>query len=408
MSSSVPLPVSGPTNGGKTMIAEITTAYCNNPPKLAEGQKKVVTFCSVVPHFILETRANSQTFAIKFTDEHGRQRQVRIGRYGTVTVAQAKRRAMELNAERALGRDPAKERDERRAQVKVKDYIDDRFTPQHANRKSAKTIAVYMRRLSKALGSKTLEEVTPADVAAFQKKLLAEGLAEATVNRHVAYVRALFNLAIEEGVLTGRNPAASLKLFQEVHRDVYLTPDQVRRLVDMLHDEPNRGAAAVMFLLLLTGARLSEILKARHCDVNLALSLVTVPKSKNGRTRYIRLNPPAVQVIRVQQRNAVEGNPYLFPGKKARQPLESVRGPWERARSRANLPAGFRLHDLRHTFASALANAGVPINEIADLLGHRQLSTTKRYAHLAPQRLIETASIAATAWGMLPAPASSS
>jgi integrase len=95
-------------------------------------------------------------------------------------------------------------------------------------------------------------------------------------------------------------------------------------------------------------------------------------------------------------------NPYVFPGRLPGRSLENLRGTWERAKRAAALPAELRIHDLRHSFASALANAGTPINEIGVVLGHRQLSTTTRYAHHAPQRLVETAAVAARVWGLLP------
>jgi integrase len=101
-----------------------------------------------------------------------------------------------------------------------------------------------------------------------------------------------------------------------------------------------------------------------------------------------------------------ESNPHVFastcrPGR----PIENVRKAWERAKRLAGLPRGLRIHDLRHSFASALANAGTPLYEIGTVLGHSQLSTTTRYAHHAPQRLIATASAAILAWDLLPAPA---
>src|SRR5665647_2076141 len=82
----------------------------------------------------------------------------------------------------------------------------------------------------------------------------------------------------------------------------------------------------------------------------------------------------------------VADNPYVFPSLKlVQRPLEGLRGPWERAKKLAGLPADLRIHDLRHSLASALANAGTPLYEIGAVLGHSQLSTTTRYAHHSPQ-----------------------
>jgi len=88
----------------------------------------------------------------------------------------------------------------------------------------------------------------------------------------------------------------------------------------------------------------------------------------------------------------------------AGRPLEGLRKPWERAKRAAGLPADLRIHDLRTTLASALANAGTPLYEIGAVLGHRQLSTTSRYAHHSPQRMVETATVAERTWNLLPGP----
>jgi integrase len=91
----------------------------------------------------------------------------------------------------------------------------------------------------------------------------------------------------------------------------------------------------------------------------------------------------------------------VFPSpRKPDRPLEDVRGAWARTTKAAGMPEGLRIHDLRHSFASVLANLGTPLNEIGVLLGHTQISTTQRYAHHAPQRLLATAAAATRAWGL--------
>jgi site-specific recombinase XerD len=85
-------------------------------------------------------------------------------------------------------------------------------------------------------------------------------------------------------------------------------------------------------------------------------------------------------------------------------PLQGLRRIWERAKRAAGPPADLRIHDLRHSLASALANAGTPLYEIGAVLGYRQLSTTTRYAHHSPQRMVETATAAARAWNLMPVP----
>jgi len=133
--------------------------------------------------------------------------------------------------------------------------------------------------------------------------------------------------------------------------------------------------------------------------------VLTVPLSESGRPRHIPLSSAAVWVLQLQATRRVSNNPYVFPSRhKEGKPLEGLRRIWERANKAAGLPADLRIHDLRHSLASALANAGTPLYAIGAILGHKQLSTTTRYAHHSPQRMVETATAAARAWNLLPAP----
>jgi integrase len=201
----------------------------------------------------------------------------------------------------------------------------------------------------------------------------------------------MFNLAQKWQLFEGRNPAAAPGMMRAVHRDKYLTAYQTQALMRALDMERDKGAAAVLALLTVTGARRSEIVLATWDNVDLDRGMLTVLRSKNGRPRYIPLSPIAVAILERQATRRLPGNPHVFPS-------------WRRAKKAAGLPDDLRVHDLRHSFASALANAGTPLNEIGTVLGHTQLSTTTRYAHHSPQRLIATATAASNAWNLLPPP----
>jgi integrase len=154
-----------------------------------------------------------------------------------------------------------------------------------------------------------------------------------------------------------------------------------------------------------TGARKQEVLKARWENVDLDRLLLTVLQAKNGWVRHVPLSPVAAHIVRQQLLRRPADSPHVFPSdRRPGRALENLRGAWERAKLAAGLPGELRIHDLRHSFASALANAGTPLYEIGTVLGHTQLSTTTRYAHHAPQRLVATAATAERAWNLLPAP----
>lgn len=399
---------------------------------LPAGAAKRRHFDDRLVGFIAEQRRTTTTFYFRYKDARGRQHEVRLGRLGDVTVDQARKRAEQLKAEVSLGGDPAAEKAKLRAVPTLEAFARDRYLPHVQERlRAAHNIEAYLRlRILPVLGKKALNEVTQQDVADLRRKLMAEGLANGTVNRHLATLRAMFNLASKWEVHEGRNPAASPGMLREVHRDKYLSPAETQALVRALDADQDQTAAAVLVLLVVTGARRSEAMLAKWENVDLERGLLTVPRSKSGRPRHIPLSPFAVVVLQrqfarcqaeerereVEMAKAVargeaqvgdgDGpNPYVFPSRKVPgQPVEGVRGAWARAKKAAGLPEDLRIHDLRHSFASVLANLGTPLNEIGTVLGHTQLSTTLRYAHHAPQRLIDTATTASRAWNLLPEP----
>ena len=383
------------------MAQKLTRTLIRDLPPLPPGKTKVRLFDSQLPGFIAEVRASGVTFYIRYIDGRRRTRELKLGRHGVVTVDQARRRAEELKASVSLGADPLAERDKRRAIPSVADFVTDRYLPYIKEKlRSYATLESQLRlRIVPILGRKALDEVTQADVADLRRRLLADPKLS-----HLACVRAVFSLAIKFEVLTGRNPASAPNMLREQHRTKFLSIPETKALVRALDAETARDAAAAIMLLIVTGARKSEILNATWDNVDLPGKRLTVPLSKNGRTRTIYLSAAAVAVLNGQAAKAKEGALFVFPGREPDRGLEDLRGPWKRVKAAAGLAADLRIHDMRHNFASQLANNGIPLNEIAELLGHSSLSTTRHYAHHSGQRLVDTASIAAKAWDLLPAP----
>jgi integrase len=385
--------------------AKITRTFVRDLPPLPEGKPKVRYFDSTLPGFILEQRTTGCTFYLRYSDARRRSREIKLGRHGDVTVDQARKRAEELRASISLGGDPLAEREARRAIPTVAEFVRDQYLPAIKERlRSYSSVEAQFRlRIVPMLGNRGMDEITRAHVSALRQKLIDEGLSNPSVNRHLAALRGLFSAAIKWEVVTGRNPAANPSMLHEQHRDRFLSVTETQALVRALDAEPARDAAAALVLLILTGARKSEVLDATWNNVDLDGARLTVPLSKSGRTRHIPLSAAAVAVLRGQAVRAKEGGRFVFPGREPDRPLEDLRGPWERAKKAAGLASDLRVHDLRHSFASVLANLGTPLNEIGTILGHSQLSTTQRYAHHAQQRLVDTATTAARAWDMLPA-----
>ncbi|GAB0115740.1 phage integrase [Acidisoma sp. C75] len=412
--------------------ATITRALLKELPPLPEGVAKQRIFDDRLSGFIAEQRASGITFYLRYADVRRRRHELRIGKLGDVTVDQARRRAEKLKAEVSLGGDPAADLAKLRAVPTVANFAHDRYLPyvrETLQPRSGGNVEGYLRlRILPAIGRKALDEVTQQDVADLRRRLVDEGLANGTVNRHLATLRAMFNLALKWQLYEGRNPAASPGMLRETHRDRYLSPTETQALMRALDADSDQTAAAALALLIVTGARRNAVIMATWENVDLGLGMLTVPRSKNGRTRYIPLSPFAGAILqrqlarhRSREEDRLAGlaaarargqaaddagpNPFVFPSRRRPgAPLEGIRGACARAKRSAGLPADLRIHDLRHSFASALANAGTPLNEIGTVLGHTQLSTTMRYAHHSPQRLIATATAASKVWNLAPEP----
>ena len=248
---------------------------------------------------------------------------------------------------------------------------------------------IARQHLSPTFGARELADIQRHEVEDWLHGLSSGGLAPATCNRILAVFKTICSLAVMRGLLpAGQSPCAGVSPFKlHEQRERYLSRDEAQRLMRAL-EKSDRPEAFAIRLLLLTGARKSEILKARWENVRLDQRLLTVPLSKSGKPRHIPLSDEAIAVIRTIPRQP--GNPWLFPGHAPGKPLSDLYLFWNRLRRSMGL-ADVRIHDLRHTFASFLVNAGHSLYEVQKLLGHSDPRTTMRYAHLEQASLVAVA-----------------
>jgi integrase len=194
----------------------------------------------------------------------------------------------------------------------------------------------------------------------------------------------MLNLAEEWGLrCDGSNPCRHVKKYREEKRERYLTDAELQSLgavlVNAQADAADRPfAIAAVWLLILTGARLSEILTLKWSHVDVDNGVLRLPDSKTG-PKLIYLNSAAIALLRTIPR--LEGNPYVIVGKRPGARLVNLQKVWRRLRAQAGLD-DVRIHDLRHSFASVAVGSGMSLPMIGKLLGHTQPTTTARYAHL--------------------------
>ena len=182
----------------------------------------------------------------------------------------------------------------------------------------------------------------------------------------------------------GSNPRRHIRKYVEQKRERFLSAAELRRLGEVLgameaeRVEPTSAIAAVR-LLVLTGCRLNEIMKLRWEHVDLPARMLRLPDSKTG-AKAVHLGQAAIAAVSALSRDPF--NPHVIPGTLPGKPLSDLQPFWRRVRARVGLK-DVRLHDLRHTYASVAVAAGQSLPMIGKLLGHTQVQTTARYAHLA-------------------------
>jgi integrase len=168
-------------------------------------------------------------------------------------------------------------------------------------------------------------------------------------------------------------------------RDRFLTAAEVKRLQAAVAKSSNTQLRYIVDLLLLTGARRSELLKAEWRHISLENRTWLIPHPKNGKPRHVPLSQAAIDLI--GQLPRFTDCPYLLPNPETNEPFVTIKHAWMTARDKAKLP-GLRLHDLRHACASFLVNSGIDLLTVGRILGHADYKSTMRYSHLAQDTLL--------------------
>ncbi len=326
----------------------------------------------------------------------GRTRRITIGPHGPITPNQARTRALALLSEVKSGGDPAEDRAGDRKAATVA-QLAERYMAEwaglHKRPRSAEEDARNLRlHVLPAFGLRKVRDITKHDVEKLHAALSVERDGDsperstpARANRVRALLSKMFALAEDWNIRpVGSNPCRGVKPFRELKRERYLSSTEVARLWSTLTElERNlitpAPVVSLVRLLLLTGARLSEILTLHWDQVDFERACLMLSDSKTG-AKVIHLNTPALGVLAGIER--LEDNPYVIAGKKPGAHFVGVQRAWQRIRTEAGLP-DLRLHDLRHTYASILAGLGEGLPIIGKVLGHSQPATTARYAHIA-------------------------
>lgn len=273
-------------------------------------------------------------------------------------------------------------------------FMDEQYLPfVKARKRSWRTDdSLIKNHLKPYFVGKTVSEVGGTDVMMFQNQKLMEGYQPSSVNRMTVLLKFIVNCSMRWGFRgRDRDWAEGVSELKNVrNRERFLNQCEAIKLVSVLKKHEDRIAAPLIHLLLLTGARKSELLFAKWEHLDWDFKTLIVPLSKSGSSRHIFLGSAALKIL--EELKPLGDATFIFGRRDEGQPIKYLSRVWYEVRSEAGV-GDLRLHDLRHSYASFLVANGRSLFEVQKLLGHASSKTTMRYAHLANKQLLEAADV---------------
>jgi integrase len=372
-------------------LTDKTVAALEAPPK---GNRRVPD-SEVQGLHAQVTAARRHSWVLRYRF-HGVETLYTIGDYPDWNTAAARTEARRLKRLIDQGRNPKADRDEERAAPTVADLAK-RYETEHLPGKRPRSAdedrALIRDYVLPAIGKLKVADVTQADIRKMHRAITDAGKPY-RANRALACARTMFNLAMSpDWNMRADNPArggtGGVQRNPEDGRERFLSEAEIARLSEALVSHPERTTVALIRFLMMTGCRFGEAANATWDQFDLERGIWTKPSShtKQKRRHALPLSAPALALLR--ERNREAAGTFVFPsskpGRKERSkehPLTTIKTAWARICRDAKLK-GVRIHDIRHSFASVLAGSGASLQLIGSLLGHAQIATTARYAHLA-------------------------
>jgi integrase len=368
------------------------------------GKSQQITFDSdKLPGFGLRVYPTGRkSFVLWIRTRSGRKRLMTVGPYGAMTLDQARERARKMLVDVADGRDPAEDRRRVEREVRTFGELADRWLDDYAkpHRKSWREDQRRLKtHIKPRIGTVGVVDVRSADIRAIHTRIGKTAPVEA--NRVVTLIRAIYNTGKKWELIPADhpNPAAAVDRFKERSRERWLTAKELTRLVKALHAETDVYAVAAIKLLILTGNRKTELLRARWDRLDMDGRRLLLEDTKTGEAKVTPLSAPALEVLRGLPR--MLHSPWIFPSPvDPTKPLQDLKRQWGRIRTAARVPDA-TIHDLRRTTGSWLVQQGVPLQVVGAALGHRDTRATEIYARIAATQPAEALEMLGEAFGGL-------
>jgi len=314
-----------------------------------------------------------------------RKRLATLGRGDVLTLDQARRKAVAYLGKVASHEDPQDELQQQR-ELKRVDELCEEFVAEHSKKKKKTWKAdksTLDRHILPKLGSRLAVSISSADIEPIHAAI---GTAHPyAANRLLETVRKMFNWGKVAGFVPQSlmSPIAGIVRFRERKRKRFITTVEMPRFLQALEQEDSEYARHGLWLLLLMGLRSSELLKAKWVDVDWEMGTLFVGLTKNGEPLLAPISEAAIARLKIVPRTA--GNPYIICGQKPGEHMRGLGHALRRVLKRAGLE-NIRIHDLRRTVGSWLAQSGKSLHLIGDVLNHRDPKTTAGYAYFQTQQ----------------------
>jgi integrase len=363
------------------MPVEFQKTFIDN---LQPREKEYTVWDKKITGFAVKvTPAGRKVYFYRYRIVSGRQRKFTIGVHGQLTLQQARDIAWGKLLEVKQGMDPMSGKDKYKIALTVAELCD-RYVEEYAKMYKKPNSALedknlIERHIKPDLGRHFVCDVSRKEVAKFHADRSATPY---NANRLRSLISKMFALAEEwELRKEGTNPVKYVKKYREYSRERYLTKSEMENLSKALQecdDDHNLYHVALIRLLLLTGARCGEIQKAKWEWIDFDQKLLLLPDSKTGK-RVIFVNAPMMAILHQLPRR--KGNPHILAGYKEDSAIGYPTELWNTVKVKVGL-TNFRIHDLRHSYATICNQLGFSESMIGALLGHKgQTSITKRYIH---------------------------
>jgi integrase len=323
-----------------------------------------------------------------FRRVRGRRTWKSLGKFPAFSVEQARDSAQELNviigkwkASGYIGPSPLERSRESTLSVVMEDYIAKRLRghAKHPERAEAELRWTANKHLARLL-PRRLGNIRREDVQALHNAV-GEKSGHVAGNRSVTTLRAIINWAIDNEIWSGVNPARKIALFAEQSRDRFLRAEEVPQFLQELSVEPNRDLRDFIWLSLMTGARRGDVLSSRWKDISFDTHSWRIPDPKARIPYVVPLMPEAIQVLK--HRIAIaKGSPWIFPSIGKTGHLVGLKRSWKAFLKRTG-HLDFRIHDVRRSLGSWMAQSGESLPVIGKALGHQSINATAIYARMS-------------------------